>query len=359
MKSVAAMSDDQFELPHRIDHYLAIVSKLYVQTGEQLLQKIVVNAEPRVHEGWTSNDWNGGSKGHALYLGLPEAIFLPIVAEKDGLADRLVDDLNKLHNAQNEYFAKVFIELKEADDPEWRLKSGQLLQTTRYVPEVVARRIWADGQFRLFLSHKSEVKSETATLKDRLARYGVSSFVAHADIHPTREWQDEIENALATMDGFVALMTDQFHSSNWTDQEVGYAVARGVPVVAVRLGLDPYGFIGKFQALTCTWDEAPEKIVGLLIGQERVFAGYVNALRNCGSFDSANGLSRVLKSISAPTEQQVEALVAAYNENFEVRGGWGFNGEKPYEYGPGLLGYIEQWTTTQYKRNDEFKIVKA
>ena len=63
----------------------------------------------------------------------------------------------------------------------------------------------------------------------------MSCFVAHVDIHPTKEWQDEIESALSSMDGFVALLTDKFHESDWTDQEVGFALARGVPIIAVRL----------------------------------------------------------------------------------------------------------------------------
>ena len=86
-------------------------------------------------------------------------------------------------------------------------------------------------------------------LKDELAIFGVSCFVAHKDIQPTKAWQDEIERALANMDGFVALMTVDFHDSDWADQEVGFALARGVPIIAVRLGRNPYGFIGKFQGL--------------------------------------------------------------------------------------------------------------
>ena len=38
-------------------------------------------------------------------------------------------------------------------------------------------RISGDKGFRLVLSHKSEVKEETAKLKERLGRFGVSAFV--------------------------------------------------------------------------------------------------------------------------------------------------------------------------------------
>ena len=38
------------------------------------------------------------------------------------------------------------------------------------------------------------------------------------------------------MDAFVALMTEGFHASDSHDEEVGFALARGVPVIAVQLG---------------------------------------------------------------------------------------------------------------------------
>jgi nucleoside 2-deoxyribosyltransferase len=82
---------------------------------------------------------------------------------------------------------------------------------------------------------------EAAVLKSRLSVFSASCFVAQMDVRPTTEWQEEIENALATMHGFVALMTPDFHDSDRTDQEVGYALAQGVPMIAVRLGQDPLG----------------------------------------------------------------------------------------------------------------------
>jgi hypothetical protein len=38
------------------------------------------------------------------------------------------------------------------------------------------------------------------------------------------------------------------HKSNWTDQEMGFVMGRGMPIFAVYLGHAPYGFIGRFQA---------------------------------------------------------------------------------------------------------------
>jgi hypothetical protein len=192
------------------------------------------------------------------------------------------------------------------------------------------------------------VKKNAARLKEQLALFGISAFVAHADIRPGEEWQAEIERALATMDAFVALLTSKFHDSKWTDQEVGYAFARRVPRIAVKLGTDPYGFIGKFQALACDWTEAPLGIVKFLIEQPRMVDAYINAVPNCGSFDDGNTLSQVLPWIEALTEEQVEKLVVAFNKNNQLQRSYGFNGTKSWKFGDGLAAHLTRLTEKEY-----------
>jgi hypothetical protein len=106
---------------------------------------------------------------------------------------------------------------------------------------------WKIGHFKLFLSHLSTFKKNTGMLKLELEKYGISGFVAHEDIEPTKEWQEEIEKGLFSMDAMCALLMPGFKDSNWTDQEIGIAIGRGVLVIPVRKELDPYGFIGKYQ----------------------------------------------------------------------------------------------------------------
>jgi hypothetical protein len=97
------------------------------------------------------------------------------------------------------------------------------------------------------VSHLSSFKKTAAALQSALRKFGISAFVAHVDIEPTREWHDEIEAGLFSMDALAAILMPGFKESNWTDQEVGVAVGRGVLVVPIIRGLDPYGFIGKYQ----------------------------------------------------------------------------------------------------------------
>lgn len=338
-----------FNLPRKVERCLAALSKLYARKGKRSLQGIIVNAQTRIHEGYSHN-WTDDTYGHALYLTVPDSIYLANADQRESLQQQIAHDLNGLHNVQNEYIDKVFLEMDIPEDSDWRQDSGLLITGTRQVTPDAAKRLWADGDFRLFLSHKAEVKREAAALKSSLGYYGVSAFVAHEDIHPTKEWQDEIENALATMDGFVALMTSGFHDSPWTDQEVGYALARGVPIIAVRLERDPYGFLGKFQALTSNWESAPEGIVKLLIKNDRMLSAYISALRRCPSYDTGNILSRILPSIESVTEQQIDEMIDAFNKNAELQGSFGFNGTNSRYWGQGLLQHLHQWGSRRYVR---------
>lgn len=106
-----------------------------------------------------------------------------------------------------------------------------------------------DGRFRLFIGHISNDKDKATRLRECLALYAISGFVAHQDIHPTTIWQEEIERALHSMDGFLAIHTKGFSASVWTQQEIGFAVARGVKIISFKMGEDPTGFISKQQAL--------------------------------------------------------------------------------------------------------------
>lgn len=109
---------------------------------------------------------------------------------------------------------------------------------------------WAGTtKFKLFISHIAKHKDRATRLKDCLSPYSISGFVAHEDIHPTLEWQVEIERALYNMDAFLAIHTPGFKDSFWTQQEIGFAVGRGAKIISFKMGEDPTGFISKQQAL--------------------------------------------------------------------------------------------------------------
>ena len=126
-------------------------------------------------------------------------------------------------------------------------------------------RVWGDRRTdrrRVFLSHKADHRKEVSSMAEALKRFGFKTFVAHDDISPTHEWRDEILLALRSMTHFVGLITDDFHSGSWTDQEIGYAFSRSeVTRIFVRLSdVDPCGLAGFEQAVSSNWEHAAERI---------------------------------------------------------------------------------------------------
>lgn len=338
----------KFELPGEIEHHLAALSKVYGQNGDRRKQEIIVNAQVRVHEEWTYDNWDGGTYGHALYLRIPEDLYVRAIKKKTELQDEIKSDLNKIHNVSHEFIAEVFFEMEKVKNRDWRRESGVFRRGERLITPTAEKRIWGNKGYRLFLSHKAEVKKKTGALKEALEPFGISSFVAHVDIHPTKEWQHEIENALASMDAFAALLTETFHESHWTDQEVGYALGRGVPLIAVKLGRDPYGFIGKFQALACDWSDAAVELVKLLIKEPRMLNAYISALPDCTNYDDGNLISQILPAIEGLTEEQGAKMASAFNTNGQLSGSYGFTGKWPSKFGDGLPSHLTRLTGRCY-----------
>lgn len=350
--------ESKFELPRSIERYLAALSRLYANEGETLLQEIIVNSKIRVHEEWSRDNWNGGTYGHGLYLSIPEPLFLRVARQKDDIQSRIKDDINKTHNVQDEFVEVVFLEMEVEEDRDWRKESGLLLANKRVVLPADTERIWGSKGFRVFLCHKSEVKGETGQLAERLRRYGITGFVAHKDIAATKEWQNEIEIALSSMDAFAAIITEGFHQSPWTNQEIGLALGRGVPIVPVKLGVDPEGFIGRLQALACSWETAALELAKVLVKHEPMIEAYVTAVEECCQFDDGNKLSEVLPAIDKLSDHHVNRLTAAFNKNGEVSGSYGFTGKWPSKFGPGLDAHLTRITGKEYRiRGDVIELV--
>ena len=110
-------------------------------------------------------------------------------------------------------------------------------------------KFWVEDRLHLFLTHVSSEKKFVGDVKEELLNFGVDGFVAHKDIEPTKEWVDEIDLALATCDALAAFLTPGFNQSYWTDQEIGYCVARRILIIPVIMGVTPYGFISRYQGL--------------------------------------------------------------------------------------------------------------
>ena len=189
---------------------------------------------------------------------------------------------------------------------------------------------WQKRMFRLFISHLSSEKVYAAELQGALLKYGISAFVAHNDIEATLEWQAQIESALATADSLIALLHPKFHASNWTDQEIGFAMGRGVPVFAVRFDQDPYGFIGRFQAFSGSKKTTDSLALEIFEAyrknkqsRERMAEALISRFEESESFAQAKTRMAYLEDMESWREEFISRVEYAAESNSQISGSYG------------------------------------
>lgn len=220
--------------------------------------------------------------------------------------------------------------IEDADDE-------KLLELAHHVGIEVGRHnvgidppFWKGGHLRLFLSHLADHREFAGSLKEELYNYGISCFVAHDDIEATAEWEDQILLALSTCEVLIALLHSGFKSSNWTDQEVGFCMGRGIPSFSVRFDQDPYGFVGRFQAFNGA-KKSPEDLAKEIFDKlrthkqtERRMAEIVVArFEHSHSFQNAKSNMRLLEELGTWKPSFSDRIREAVASNSQVSHSWG------------------------------------
>ncbi len=188
---------------------------------------------------------------------------------------------------------------------------------------------WEPGTVRVFISHTHPNAILMNEASQYLSNWRIDTFVAHVDIEPNREWERTIETALSTCHALIALITPDFAQSNWCDQEVGHCLGRHIPVIPVRHGADPHGFIAKFQAVALEPNTHPTHAAdtmfrGLLqhprLG-DLLARPVVRRFAATGSYDGARNnfplLARV--PVEAWDRDMVETVERAVEENSQLK----------------------------------------
>ena len=178
-------------------------------------------------------------------------------------------------------------------------------------------------RFLIFLSFISAHGEYATDLKTRLERLGFDAFLSHIDTESNTIWQENIERALDACDALIALLTPGYNASVWTDQEVGWAYGRRVPVIGVRLGIDPYGFIGRLQGVT---GESADEVVGGVIAalkrdersKQKVDRSLAFALETSPSYAATRAIFPHIEKIESWDNDLLDSVERALKENPNV-----------------------------------------
>lgn len=187
---------------------------------------------------------------------------------------------------------------------------------------------WRAGYVRVFLSHSALHREFVAEVADELDVIGIHGFVAHDILEVTKPWQAQIEQALRSMQAFVALIHPEFNLSPWCHQEAGWAFGRRVPHFAIRLQADPQGFLGSDQWPSAV-GQTPAK-VSQAIGnwvctiselRDSVTEGLFRSLVNSGNYFMAEAAARQVVALETLSTEEFERLDQIWLSNDQLYGG--------------------------------------
>lgn len=316
----------KYYLPSKVTPYLRRILAEYKRDGKSKLVEIVSSSRIYVNESISYTNWDGGQDGHGVTLFLPESVLhsIPIRSQKQ-YTDKLLEDLRTCaEQISGEYFSKVSFEAVDETDIHCQ-QAVHLTEKPLIDPDALT--IWDKGCIRLFISHRDTHKAQARELADALQSYGISAFVAHETIGAMEKWQKVILDGLDTMEIMLAFITDDFQDSVWTNQEIGYALARNIPILSLKLGTkDPAGFISDTQALKGKLDKiqgAVPEIYTLLAeklgNQSRLQAGLVDAFVHSPDFNATKSrFDRLKAHVTKLTDDELNKIIAAYETNDQL-----------------------------------------
>ena len=317
---------EEFALPQKVMPALRRLFRFYNNKNEHLLRDIIEASHVYVDAGVSYDNWNGGTYGHAVMLFVPDDVIDAIELDsQESIIERLQNDISKAGpNIENEFISKVSIQGIDESDSQYQA-SIVFSNEPRAQPDSVG--LWRENALRLFISHRDKHKNVAKKLSESLESYGVSAFVAHDAIKPMKEWQAEIMNGLMTMEVLLVLLTDDFHESEWTDQEVGYALGKNIPIVCVKVGsIDPKGFIGSQQALKASYENVQDatpliyKTLVSEIGQEsRLKEILIGTFISSQSYiEAMQNLTRLTEITDKLTDAEFVRIVKGYEKNDQL-----------------------------------------
>ena len=184
---------------------------------------------------------------------------------------------------------------------------------------------WPINGPRLFVSHLAAARGTFDQLKLEFGNLRVIFFLAHDDIHPGDEWRSALLRALKSMDALISIHSDGFAQSPWANQEVGFALARDVPIVAILNGEAPSGFLAQVQGFRWQVGQEAQLVQSILNRlnqwediQPKLGEGLANALKRSDSYQESDRIVAALSKCQRLSEQALRDIDLACSFNDQV-----------------------------------------
>ncbi len=186
-------------------------------------------------------------------------------------------------------------------------------------------------RIRIFLSHAAEDRIAARRLGEMLTGQGFDVFGAGDDLALKKDWEDDIKDLIEKCSMFVALLSENFKNSDFTDHEVGIAVAYDRKIFPVSLDhVTPYGFMfgfGDSQKIDPGIDPDEVSVLARAMRSlhdedRKAIDGLIEEMRRADSAEDAGAAAYVLFEHTAFSPKQINGVAAAFLENDNISGSW-------------------------------------
>jgi len=94
--------------------------------------------------------------------------------------------------------------------------------------------------YRVFISHSAQDQGLVISLANLLSKFGVDVSVAEWYLTPGERLDEKVLEQIKKSDCIVALLTRNGMRSSWVQQEIGFSLQQGKPVIPmVEKGIEP------------------------------------------------------------------------------------------------------------------------
>ena len=182
----------------------------------------------------------------------------------------------------------------------------------------------------VFLSYGKEDANAAAIVHEGLKNIGIDCFFAPVDLPIGQDFRIKLMEKIKSCTTFVVLISQNYHISVYTDQELGIALGLDKHIIPICLDETiPYGFLDSIQCICCsgasvsTQMEKLEEAILQYTGYEKTQVDfYIEHIRVSSSWEEAGFWAQKIQDNVHFSTSQVNKIADAVIRNDQVRNSW-------------------------------------
>ena len=182
----------------------------------------------------------------------------------------------------------------------------------------------------VFLSYGKDDTNAATIVHEGLKNMGIDCFFAPDDLSVGQDFRIKLMEKIKSCATIVVLISQHYHTSVYTDQELGIALGLDKRIIPICLDETiPYGFLDGIQCICCNgasvstqMDKLEEAILQYTGYEKTQVDFYIEHIRVSSSWEEAGYWAQKIKDNVLFSTSQVNTIADAVIRNDQVRNSW-------------------------------------